>query len=52
VGSPVWALADVGQDSAGKVARGEAMTLECKDEEWPLSSISVPFQGLNQTRYS
>jgi hypothetical protein len=24
VGSPVWALAGVGQDSAGKVARGSS----------------------------
>jgi hypothetical protein len=25
VGSPVWALAGVGQDSAGKVARGSSL---------------------------
>jgi hypothetical protein len=27
VGSPVWALAGVGQDSAGKVARGSSPQL-------------------------
>jgi hypothetical protein len=30
VGSPVWALAGVGQDSAGKVARGVESRVERK----------------------
>jgi hypothetical protein len=31
VGSPVWALAGVGQDSAGKVARGSSLESSGRD---------------------
>ena len=31
MGSPVWALAGVGQDSAGKVARGSSLELSGRD---------------------
>ena len=31
MGSPVWALAGVGQDSAGKVARGSSLESSGRD---------------------
>jgi hypothetical protein len=36
VGSPVWALAGVGQDSAGKVARGSSLQSSGRDLSIPI----------------
>ena len=35
MGSPVWALAGVGQDSAGKVARGSSLSYIFYDFQLP-----------------